>query len=462
MHSAASLVAASLLFSSVALGAATFTHGPVVGGVHARGARIFLRTDGPARVALELSLTPTFDEPVMTPERMTEPESDYTVHIPVNGLESGTRYYYTARINGERINPRVVPTFRTSPSNHAIAESFRFAVTGDAEPGAYWGARSYWELAKADPAFVIQLGDFDHRNPAQEGEEPNIESWRVMHRDMLRDSLAGRDFFRYIGHRFPCYPMWDDHDYGDNNADKNAPWKNIALQAFREYHPLPPLPAPEQGLWYKFRYAQAEFFVLDLRSQRDSHLDPDGLEKSMLDGNDVPGGQLDWLLESLLASTATWKFILSTVPFNPTVGKPDAWTSYATERSRILHFLDTQDITGVITISADIHSGGGIDDGFYAGIPEMTVPHLNLNHVPESGCTALDCGLWSHGITDGSTESSTNAGYGIVQVGYDETNGHEVVLKTRSHSGDYQHSLRLHAGDLPGDHGMAPREPATP
>src|SRR5687768_17705662 len=36
-------------------------------------------------------------------------------------------------------------------------------------------------------------------------------------------------------------------------------------------------------------------------------------------------------------------------------------------------------IGGVIVVSADLHSGGGIDNGSNAGLPEITVPHTNLN-----------------------------------------------------------------------------------
>ena len=47
----------------------------------------------------------------------------------------------------------------------------------------------------------------------------------------------------------------------------------------------------------------------------------------MLDGDNIANGPKEWLKSPLLNSTATWKFIVSTVPFNPTTKPADAWQS---------------------------------------------------------------------------------------------------------------------------------------
>jgi hypothetical protein len=65
--------------------------------------------------------------------------------------------------------------------------------------------------------------------------------------DRIVAADSGADFATYIGSAYPLFHMWDDHDYGANNADYRALWKGIALQAFKEYYPSPTLPNPEGG-----------------------------------------------------------------------------------------------------------------------------------------------------------------------------------------------------------------------
>jgi alkaline phosphatase D len=223
--------------------------------------------------------------------------------------------------------------------------------------------------------------------------------------------------------------MWDDHDYGENNGDMYATWKPLATQAFREYHPNYPRANSSGGNWYKFRCAQSEIFVLDLRSQRDNRWDTDNEQKSMLDGNNIPDGQKAWLLSGLKNSTATWKFILSTVPFNPTVVKDDSWFGYRTEQAEIVDFINDHEIKNVIFVSGDIHTGGAIDDGSNSFFPEISVPHSNFQFQLEIDCAAWDCGDWSEGLFSGYEAN----GFALIDVTSDY-----VDLMTWSRSGENQ------------------------
>ena len=145
-------------------------------------------------------------------------------------------------------------------------------------------------------------------------------------------SLYMGDFVNLILWRTPIIHQWDDHDSGLNNIDKTYGNWSLNQQVFEEYVPSYPLPSVKPGIWQKFRYAQAECFVLDCRSQRDPEIDPDGPDKSMLDGNELgTTGQLRWLKQGLLASTARWKIIFTSVIINPTTKFPGGWAGYQTE-----------------------------------------------------------------------------------------------------------------------------------
>jgi alkaline phosphatase D len=190
------------------------------------------------------------------------------------------------------------------------------------------------------------------------------------------------------------------------------------------------------GCWQKFSYGQADFFILDTRSQRDPKDTPDGPNKSLLDGDEFGDeGQWRWLENGLLNSTAKWKFIFSGSPFNPTTKKRDAWYGYPDERDRLIELIRSNGIQGIVIISGDIHAGG-IDDGTNAGLPEIVVPAANTK-----GClTASYIGNWSHGFYS-SVESGRNKtedeppcpGYGVVSV---MTDPDRILMQVKNDEGE--------------------------
>jgi hypothetical protein len=204
--------------------------------------------------------------------------------------------------------------------------------------------------------------------------------------------------------------QWDDHDAGSNNCDRTYPGWGLAQQVFQEYVPTYPLPSVSPGIWQNFSYAQMDGFVLDCRSQRDPENDPDDANKSMLDGNNLgAAGQLQWLKDGLLGSTAKWKVIFSSVVTNPSTKVPDGWGGYQTEWNDLRNFIVTNQISGVVFISGDLHLAA-IDNGTAAGFPEMCIPQPNSIKVPMN-CATAGNGNWSEGYYD-----ETCSGFGLVSI----------------------------------------------
>ena len=121
--------------------------------------------------------------------------------------------------------------------------------------------------------------------------------------------------------------------------------------------------------------------MLDCRSQRDSENDTDDANKSMLDGNTLgANGQLQWLEDGLLASTAVWKIIFTSVVTNTTTKFPDAWAGYQTEWQALKDFINSNNIHNIVFISGDLHQAS-IDNGSEAGFPEMCAPRTRCEAV---------------------------------------------------------------------------------
>jgi len=226
---------------------------------------------------------------------------------------------------------------------------------------------------------------------------------RRMYRDLRGpDTPFGSTFYSEVenAQRQPDFlHVWDDHDFGVNNADRTFTGKADAMRAFDEYFILASREniAPERraGLWQMESYGCADFFLLDVRAMRDPIGSADGPGKSILGAE-----QKAWLRRQLLASVAPWKVIFSTTPFNPGTKPKDGWGSYLRERNELVAFIRANNIQGIVFASGDIHSGGAIDDGTNSDFPEVSVPHANLvnfydtfHHHP---------GKWSQGLLSGS------------------------------------------------------------
>lgn len=360
--------------------------GPVLGDVTETGATVWCRLAVSTPVQVIYGTDPLLAGASLSVDQVPMDTNDWTLHVQLAGLQAETRYYYALVAPGLPLpNQTATFDFWTAPPA-GTQRAFSFVVFADASQSPLDPGSAYTAAASGSPAFALQIGDLDHRNPATQG---TLAAWRAMHRDHLGGLPQGAALAA-LAARAPLYHIWDDHDYGDNNEDGTAPWKSRAMRAFREYFPCPPLPSPMDGNYYSFTWAEAEFFVLDCRFQRSPNLDPDGPAKTMLGP-----AQLAWLQAGLQGSQARWKFLVSSSCWNPH-GKPvDSWALYGTEQAAIL--AAAAGVPGIIVISGDIHSSGAIDDGTNSFWPEVSVPATNMPYPP-SGCTGgQGCGTWSQG-----------------------------------------------------------------
>lgn len=402
--------------------------GPLAGAVTDTTANIWLRTAAPANVQIRYSRDATLADSVVSAAVASDASTDFTTNVPITHLLSQQDYYYNVLIDDKPQLAQPFPHFKTfAPANTNAA--FQFAILTDfrtiskiTQP-----VSTFRHAAAEHPDFVILGGDLDHRNPKTEADK------RQMFRDLYTAANGMEDFVNLVLHNFSLAHQWDDHDIGENNADKTYPDKALALKVLREYFPL--YPVTQYGDWQKFSYGQADFFMLDSRSQRDpAHLS-DSPSKSMLDGDHLgAAGQRDWLWNGLKNSQATWKFILSPVTFNPTTKTNDAWGAYPDERAALLQFINDNHITGVVVLSGDLHMGA-IDDGSNSGLPEMVAPSANDGFIDRCLTDPPGIiGIWSIGHYGDKTHAPCN-GYAVVSV---LTNPDRVRLDVKDDNGKTQ------------------------
>jgi alkaline phosphatase D len=137
-------------------------------------------------------------------------------------------------------------------------------------------------------------------------------------------------------------------------------------RAFQEYFPVLGPPEDPTRLYRRVRWGRhAEIFILDTRQYRSSNAAHDGPEKTMLGV-----AQRRWLLDSVAASDATWKVVVSSVPLGIFTGGrfADSWsnanvlgyprnggTGFAHERDLILGELHARGARNVVFVTGDVH-----------------------------------------------------------------------------------------------------------
>lgn len=349
---------------------AAIAQGPIAGAVTDSSANIWIRTNQPARVQIEYSGDASLQNSKTSETRATAASSDFTTIVKIPNLTPQQTYFYNARVNDVPQFTAPYPQFQTFAARGADAP-FRFVILTDFRTISLLSQNvdTFKSAAQENPTFVILGGDIDHRNPT------TLEEKRQMFREVYTPANGMEDFVNLILKQFSLIHYWDDHDYGDNNANKEYPHKADSLRALQEYFPLYPI--TPYGDWQMFSYGDADFFVLDSRSQRDPHFLPKNPKASMLDGDELGDkGQRAWLLNGLKESRAKWKFIVSPVIFNPTTKVNDGWGAYLNERKLILDFIRDNKITFVILLSGDLHAGA-LDDGTNSGLPELVAPTAN-------------------------------------------------------------------------------------
>jgi len=310
--------------------------------------------------------------------------------IPLDGLASSTRYSYHVLVGpaqGAALDLAVRGEFTTLPDATSSAP-VTFAWSGDlgGQGRCRRGTVGYpiFDVMRAQQLdFFLFLGDTIYGDglcpspPNEPGADflaTTLAEYRARHRDQ-RGAEALRRFLGSVS----VYMIWDDHEVRNNFAGPFDSQMPFGRQALREYWPIRVAPDDPQRLYRTVRAgADLELFILDTRQYRSRNADQDGPAKTMLGER-----QLQWLLNGLTESTATWKVIVTTVPLSVPkgggAGVPgnDGWaggtdgTGFERERQVIVDHILGRKVKNLVFLAGDVHyvqanaydpNGDGIPD----------------------------------------------------------------------------------------------------
>lgn len=339
--------------------------GPMLGYAEIQETAVWLQTRVPARVQLRYWPVDRPQEARVSDEVRTSAEGDLIARFVLPGLAFGTRYDYEVFLDGTRLPIPYRTQFATQPMWRWRTDppAIRFAIGSCAyvneerfdRPGTPYGSDYgiFSTLAAQQPEFMLWMGDDVYYREADWTTESGMRARWAHSRSLpeLQPLLAST----------AQYAIWDDHDFGPDNSDRTFAGRERSLRVFEDYWLNPGAGLPEApGVFFSFQWGDVDVFMTDGRYYRAPDELPVGPDKRMLGR-----AQLDWLEESLVSSTAPFKFVvMGSQVLNPNAPerpsdagrhKVEGLRNFPADLDELLDFLRTRKVEGVVFLSGDIH-----------------------------------------------------------------------------------------------------------
>lgn len=203
-------------------------------------------------------------------------------------------------------------------------------------------------MAKEKSAFMLWLGDNWYTREAD-----FFDDWGLWYRASHdRAFPILQNFLKSMSH----YAIWDDHDYGPNNADKSFHLKETSRKVFTNYWANPSYGEEGKGVYTKLSYGDIDFFLLDDRSFRSAdYMDAEVGGKPNPEKRMFGEQQLSWLKNSLINSFAPFKIVVAGSQVLNVASTQDCLKDYPVEFEELLSMIDAEKIAGVVFMSGDRH-----------------------------------------------------------------------------------------------------------
>ncbi|MCB0790946.1 MAG: alkaline phosphatase family protein [Flavobacteriales bacterium] len=409
-------------FMPLLVAAQGVVNGPMPGYVDHFAAHIWLQCHQTCSAHLEYWPTTRPDSILKTGEIVSDPEKANAMTFTLDRLEPGMEYTYAVVVDDKPIDlgtplkftTRDLWKYRKDPPDLVVATGSCAYINETAydRPGTPYGDGYgiFDAIAASRPDLMIWLGDNMYLR------EPDWGTWQgYMHRYTHLRSLPE---LQTLLHGTQHYAIWDDHDYGPNDADATWVHAPMAREAFALFWPNPTYGAPGvPGITTAFNCSDVDFFLLDDRSFR--------IPSEMVTMRPTMLGQaqVDWLVQALRYSDATWKVVALGSEFLSTAAVFENYATFADERRELIERIDKEGIRGVVFITGDRH---------FAELSELDLP---------DGRWILD--LTSSPLTSGPYHGNETNDLRVPGTYYDKRNF--ALLKFTGRSGSRRLTFEVHA-----------------
>ncbi len=337
--------------------------GPMVGYSEMSEIGLWIQTKKAAKI--QIAYRPKIDlstnKPISnTTFQLTEPiqTNSLTAFVAkpiLKNLDHSTKYEYKILINDKEISfdyelkcqTQLLWQYRNDPPKIKFAFGSCVYVNEpkDDRPGKGYGGEYeiFTSLHKENVDFMVWGGDNTYLREPDWGSRSGI-----MHRYTHTRSLPEMQPLLGTVHN---YATWDDHDFGPNDSDYTFWNKDITTEAFQLFWHSQNTNNIDGGndVASTFYWGDVQFFMLDNRSFRQAQ-NYKAKNKSYFGQK-----QVQWLIESLVASKAPFKFVVAGAQILNESAIFENYATYAEERTQLLEEIKKQNIEGVIFLTGDRH-----------------------------------------------------------------------------------------------------------
>nr|WP_231098093.1 alkaline phosphatase D family protein [Pseudoalteromonas luteoviolacea] len=269
--------------------------------------------------------------------------------------------------------------------------------------------------------------------------------------------LGSKEGFKALRLTTPTIAIWDDHDYGENDAGKEYPFKEQSRQIMLDFWQEPknsPRRTRSSGIYTSYMYGEqhqnVQVILPDLRWNRPelnsiaslsywvgSFFNNKGPYRPV-DNNSSMLGEAQWQwLEKELLKPAKVKIIASSLQLIPDFTGWESWANFPADRQRLLDFIEQHKIGGVIMISGDTHWGELSRYDTQHGYP--------LWEITSSGLTQKwkDVSPNRHRIGDYTAQVN----YGFVEIDWEQADP-QIQFGLKDIHGDITHQQSMALSSL--------------
>ncbi|MBX7107045.1 MAG: alkaline phosphatase family protein [Chitinophagales bacterium] len=331
--------------------------GPMLGYVEHREALVWIEVSQAVR-SIDLKYYPADNASIAKTIHYTGAlgEAYNPEKVVLENLDMNTEYVYEIYLNNKKQAFSYPLHFKTKDiwEYRRPAPDFSFLFGSCAyindppsdRPGEVYGLspRIFDTMAKVPADFMLWLGDNTYTREADYTSRSGFY-YRYTHTrkcSNMQHLLASR----------PNFAIWDDHDYGPNDAGSSFELKDVSLQTFKDFWGNKSYGEPDNpGVYTKFTWSDCDFFLIDDRYYRSDDVMNDSSSEKQFMGD----RQFSWLVNNLLYSKASFKFLVfGSQVLNP-LNDFESFRFYRKEYDALLKLIRENGITGVVLLSGDRH-----------------------------------------------------------------------------------------------------------
>ncbi|WP_350291769.1 alkaline phosphatase D family protein [uncultured Croceitalea sp.] len=331
--------------------------GPMVGYSTMREVLLWVQTKSTAEVHFEYFDVDNPSKRFNTKKILTKSEDGYVAKVIADKVLPSKKYAYELFVDGKKVTKDYPMEFqsqtlwqwRTDPPEVSFAiGSCNYVNEAQYDrPGKPYGSEFeiFESIYQKKPEFMLWLGDNTYLR------EPDWNSRTgILHRYTHTRSLPELQPLLASTHH---YAIWDDHDFGPNDADGSFWLKETTSEIFKLFWGNPNYDVISKGgITGKFQWADLDFFLLDNRYFRTANSNH-ASERQIL-GKE----QIDWLINALASSRAPFKFLCIGGQVLSTEAMHENYATFPRERRYLLDKIREAKIEGVIFLDGDRHHTG--------------------------------------------------------------------------------------------------------